>query len=166
MQYCSLQHWILLSSPVKMKVAQSCPTLCNPLDDISMEFSRPEYWSGYLSLLEGILNEQCFLFGPATSFFLGPLVVLLHFSLVPYRTPSDLGDSSCGVISFCPFIQFMKFSWQVYWSGLPFPPPVDHILSELSAVTHPSWVALHSTAHSFNELCKPLHHDKAVNCER
>ena len=94
MQYCSLQHWILLSSPVKMKVAQSCPTLCNPMDDISMEFSRPEYWSGYLSLLEGILNEQCFLFGPATSFFLGPLVVLLHFSLVPYRTPSDLGDSS------------------------------------------------------------------------
>ena len=27
----------------------------------------------------------------------------------------------------------------VYWGGLPFPPPVDHILSELSTVTHPSW---------------------------
>ena len=25
-----------------MKVAQGCPTLCNPM---SMEFSRPEYWS-------------------------------------------------------------------------------------------------------------------------
>ena len=27
-----------------MKVTQSCLTLCNPMD--SMEFSRPEYWSG------------------------------------------------------------------------------------------------------------------------
>ena len=31
---------------VKMKVAQSCPTLCNPWIIQSMEFSRPEYWSG------------------------------------------------------------------------------------------------------------------------
>ena len=30
---------------VKVKVAQSCPTLCNPMDLQSMEFSRPEYWS-------------------------------------------------------------------------------------------------------------------------
>ena len=29
-----------------MKVAPSCPTLCNPMDSMSMEFSRPEYWSG------------------------------------------------------------------------------------------------------------------------
>ena len=26
-------------------VSQSCPTLCNPMD-LSMEFSRQEYWSG------------------------------------------------------------------------------------------------------------------------
>ena len=31
---------------VKVKVAQSYPTLCNPMDYKSMEFSRPEYWSG------------------------------------------------------------------------------------------------------------------------
>ena len=30
----------------KVKVAQSCPTLCDPLAIQSMEFSRPEYWSG------------------------------------------------------------------------------------------------------------------------
>ena len=42
------------------------------------------------------------------------------------------------------------------------PPSVDHNLSELSAMTCPSWVALHSMAHSFIELHKPLHHDKAV----
>ena len=37
-----------------------------------------------------------------------------------------------------------------------FPSPVDHISSELSPMTHPFWVALHSMAHSFIEL------DKAV----
>ena len=30
-------------------------------------------------------------------------------------------SSSFGVISFWPFIQFMRFSWQVYSGGLPFP---------------------------------------------
>ena len=31
--------------------------------------------------------------------------------------------------------------WQEYWSGLPFPSPVDHILSELSTMTlgGPTW---------------------------
>ena len=42
--------------------------------------------------------------GPATSFFPGLLVVLLHSSPVACWTPSDPGDSSFGVISFCPFI--------------------------------------------------------------
>ena len=35
----------------------------------------------------------------------------------------------------------MGFSRQEYWSGLPFPSPVDHILSDLSTMTHHSWVA-------------------------
>ena len=48
-------------------------------------------------------------------------------------------------------------SWQ-YLSGLPFPSPVDHILSELSTMTRPSWVALHSMAHSFIELDKAVVH--------
>ena len=33
------------------------------------------------------------------------------------------------------------FFRQEYWSGLPFPSAVDHILSDLSTMTHPSWVA-------------------------
>ena len=36
-------HW---KWKVKVKVARSCPTLCNPIGYKSMEFSRPEYWSG------------------------------------------------------------------------------------------------------------------------
>ena len=31
---------------VKVKVAQLCLTLCDPMAIQSMEFSRPEYWSG------------------------------------------------------------------------------------------------------------------------
>ena len=55
----------------------------------------------------------------------------------------------------------MRVSQQVHWGGLPLAPPVDHVLS-VSAMTHPSWVALHSMAHSFIELCKPFLHEKAV----
>ena len=42
---------------------------------------------------------------------------------------------------FCLFTLFMGFSRQEYWSGLPSPSPVDHILSDLSTMTRPSWVA-------------------------
>ena len=52
----------------------------------------------------------------------------------------------------------MGFSRQEYWSGLPFPSPVNHVLSELSTMTHPSWVALHGMAHSFIELDKAVVH--------
>ena len=36
------------------------------------------------------------------------------------------------------------------------------VLSELFTVTWPSWMGLLGMAHSFIELCKPLHHNKAV----
>ena len=61
-------------------------------------------------------------------------------------------SSSFSVLSFCLFILFMGFSRQEYWSSLPFPSPVDHVLSKLSPITRPSWVALHGMAHSFIEL--------------
>ena len=41
---------------------------------------------------------------------------------------------------------FMGFSRQECGCALPFPSPVDHVLSELSTVLRPSWVALHGTA--------------------
>ena len=49
----------------------------------------------------------------------------------------------------------MGFSRQ---NGIPFPSPVDHVLSELSTMTRLSWVALHGMAHSFIEL------DQVVVC--
>ena len=35
---------------------------------------------------------------------------------------------------------------------------MDHVLSELSTMTHLSWVALHGMAHSFIELVKAVVH--------
>ena len=52
----------------------------------------------------------------------------------------------------------MGISRQEYRSGLPFPSPVDHILSDLSTTTRPSWVAQHGMAHSFTELDKAVVH--------
>ena len=45
---------------------------------------------------------------------------------------------------------------------LPSPPSVVRILLELSAMTHPTWVALQGMAHSFIGLSKPLHHDMTI----
>ena len=80
--------------------------------------------------------KHCFCFGPASSLF---LELFLHSSPEVYWTPSNLGSSSSGVISFCLVILFMGFSRGEYWSGLPFPSPVDHVLSELSTMTPLSW---------------------------
>ena len=117
MQYCSLQHQILLPSLVI-------------------------YTAGH-----------CFCFGSVSSFL---LELFLCSSPVAHWAPTDLESSSFSVISFCLFILFIWFSRQEYWSGLPFHSPVDHILLELSTMTHPSWVALHGMAHHFTGFHKPL----------
>jgi len=97
----------------------------------------------------------CFCFGSVSSFF---LELFLHCSPVAHWAPINLGSSSFIVQFFCLFILFMGFSRQKYWSGLPFPCPEDHVLSELSTMTHPSWVALHGMAYSFIELDKAVVH--------
>ena len=119
MQYCSLQHRMLLSSPVTSTIG------------------------------------HCFHLGSISSFFLGSF---FHYSRVASWIPTDLGSSPFSVIYFCLFILFMSLSRQEYWSGLQFPFPVDHILSELSTMTHPSSVALQGMAHSFIELDKAFVH--------
>ena len=118
-QYCFLQHQILLSPP-----------------DIST-------------------TGCCFDFGSVSSFL---LELFLCSSPVAHWAPTDLGSSSFSVIYFCLFILFMGFSRQEYWSGLPFPSPIDHGLSEFSTMTCPSCVALQSMVHSFIELDKVVIH--------
>ena len=116
LQYCSLQHWTLLLSPVTST-------------------------AGY-----------CFCFDFTPSFF---LELFLHWSPVAYWAPTDLGSSSFTILSFCLFILSIGYSRQEYWSGLPFPSPVDHILSDLSTMTRPSWVAPWAWL-SFIEFGKPV----------
>ena len=96
----------------------------------------------------------CFYFGSVSLFF---LELFLHCSPVAYSAPANLGSSSFSVISFCLFILFMGFPRQEYWSGLPFPSPVDHILSELFTMTRLSWV-VHKAWLSFVELDKAVVH--------
>ena len=83
-------------------------------------------------------TAYCFCFGSIPSFF---LELFLYWSPVAYWAPADLRSSSFRILSFCLFILFMGFLRQEYWNGLPFPSPVDHILSDLSTMTHLSWVA-------------------------
>ena len=104
------------------------------------------------SITSHIHNWVLFLLGSIPSFF---LELFLHWSPVAYWAPSDLGSSSFSILSFCIFILFMGFSRQEYWSGLLFPSPVDHILSDLSTMTRPSWVAPLAWL-SFIELEKPV----------
>ena len=61
-------------------------------------------------------------------------------SPVAYWAPAELGSSSFTVISSCLFTLFMGFSRQEDWTGLPFPSPLNHVFSEFSIMTHPSWV--------------------------
>ena len=110
--------------------------------------------SDLASITSHIHNWVFFCFGSIPSFF---LELFLHWSPVAYWAPTDLGSSSFSILSFCLFILFMGFSRQEYRNGLPFPSPVDHILSDLSTMTRPSWVAPWAWL-SFIEL------DKAVVC--
>ena len=83
-------------------------------------------------------NGWRFCFVSVSSF---SLELFLHWSPVAYWAPTDLGSSSFSVLSFYLFILSMGFSRKEYWSGLPLPSPVSHILSELSTMTCPSWLA-------------------------
>ena len=86
----------------------------------------------------------------------------------PLLLPSSVLDTfrPGGTHLWCPiFLAFCTVHEVLMASmlgGLPFPPLVDHVLSEFSAMTHPSWVALHSVACSIIELGKLPRHNKAM----
>ena len=66
-----------------------------------------------------------------------------NFYIYLYRVGHDWSDLAAAAYM---SILFLGFSRQEYWSGLPFPFPVDHILSDLSTMTCLSWVAPHGMA--------------------
>ena len=73
-----------------------------------------------------------------------------------------VGEGAYFLVSHCFAFSYISWGGQEYWSGLPFPPPVDCFLSELFTVTHLFGVALHGIPHSFIELRRPLCNDKVV----
>ena len=141
-------------------LAISCLTTCNLpwFMDLTLQVPMQYCFLHHQTLLPSPVPSTtgcCFCFGSISSFF---LELFLYSSPVAYCTPTDLGSSSFSVLSFCLFILFMGFSRQEYWSGLPLPSLVDHVLSELSTMTRLSWVAPHGMAHSFIELDKAVVH--------
>ena len=139
-------------------LAMSCLTTSNLPWFINLTFQVRRQYLQQLTLLPSPVTSttvQCFCFG---FLFIVSYELFLHSSPVTYWAPIDLGSSSFNVLSFCLFILFVGFSRQEYWSGSRFLSPVDHVLSELSPMTHPSWVALHGMAHGFIELDKAVAH--------
>ena len=96
----------------------------------------------------------CFCFGSISSIF---LELLLHWSPIAYWAPTNWGVhlSMSYLFAFSYCSQVLKARILKWFA---FPSPVDHILSELSIMTRPSWVALHGMTHSFTELDKAVVH--------
>ena len=123
-QYCSLQHWTLLLSPITSTTGLFLLWL-------------------HLFILSGVISP------------------LISSSILGIYQPGEF-ISQCPL--FLPFntvhgvLKARILNTEEYWSVLPFPSPVDHISSELSTMTHPSWVALHGMLHSFTELSKAVVH--------
>ena len=90
------------------------------------------------------------------------IVVFLHFSCCSYN-PAIVGNMISSSSSFSkPSLD--KYTGK-YTGVFAVPSSSGPHLSELSAMTHPSWVALHGIANNFIELCQPLYHNKAVILE-
>ena len=120
-------------------LAISCLTTYNlpwPMDltfQVPMQYCSLQYQTLLLSPVTSTVG-YCFCFGSIPSFF---LELFLHWPPVAYWAPTDLGNSSFSVLSFCLFILFVGFSRQEYWNSLPFPSPVDYILSGKGCILSP-----------------------------
>ena len=111
---------------MKVKVTQSCPTLCEPMDYLqSMEFSRPENWSRQPVPSPGdlpnpgiepgspALQADALLSDPPGKPRFGMLLLLSRFSHVRLcATPQTAAHQAPPSLG---------FSRQENWSGLPFP---------------------------------------------
>ena len=135
-------------------ITSNLPWFMDLTFQVPMQYCSLQHWT-LLPAPVMYTTGCCFCFYSIFSFFLG---LFLHWSPVACWVPTDLGSSSFNVLSFCLFILFMGFSRKEYGRGLTFPSPVDKILPELSTMTRPSWVALHSMADSFIELDKAVVH--------
>ena len=92
---------------------------------LSIGFPRQEYQSGLSFSPPGDLPDPG----------INPSPALQADSLLLHRW------GSCGMQQKQSCSTLLGFSQQGHWGCLPFPPPVDSVLSELSTMTCPSWAA-------------------------
>ena len=125
-------------------LAISCLTSFNLPWFMDLTFQVPMQYCSlhYLTLLLSPVTSTtgyCFCLVSIHSF---SLELFLHWSLVVYWAPTNLGSSFFSFLSFCLFVPFMGFSRQEYWSGLPFPSPKDQF-----SQTSPPWSILFGWPH-------------------
>ena len=113
-------------------------------------------------------TERRFHFGPVSSFFLELLVIALCSSCscpVSYWIPSDLGVGWGGARIwyniFLPLHTVHGVLMARILGGVSISSTSGPILSEHFTMSCLSWVAPCDMTHSFTELHKPLHHDRA-----
>ena len=113
--------------------AISCLTTFNLPWPMDLTFQVPMQYCSlqHQTLLQSPVSSTTgcwFCFGSVSSFF---LELFLHSSPIAYWVPTVHGEFifQCSII--LPFHTVHGFLRQEYWSGLPFPSPVDHVLSEL-----------------------------------
>ena len=160
--------YVARQAPLSMGILQS-----RILEEIAMPFSRgssqPKDWTQVSRTAGGFFavwasrDAYPLRLGPPSHVHLTPPGHHRALSWAPCFMQQVLTSYRLWELIWChiilPFILFMGFLGQEYRSGLPFPFPVDHVLSELSTIICPSWVALHGVAHSFIELhCDPCYH--------
>ena len=139
-------------------LAIACLTTSNLLWFMDLTFQVPmHYWSlQRRTLLPSPVTFTagcCLCFGSVSSFF---LELFLHWSAVAGLTglqcwPGEFIFQCPICLPFHTVHGVLKARIQEYWSGLPVPSPVAHVLSEPSTMICPSWVAPHGMAHGFIE---------------
>ena len=132
-------------------LAISCFTTSNSPWLMYLTFQVPlKYWflqpKILLSWLDTSIDVCHFHVSPVSSLSLELSVIAfwLKFSILDTFGPGKSHLPVSHLFFFFFLILFMVFSRLKYWNGLPFPYPMDHIFSELFAMTYLSWVVLQS----------------------
>ena len=124
-------------------IPASCAILFLTASDLTFTTRRIHSWASFARwpsqfILSGVVSNCRLLFSTCV------------FGQLPAWGAHRLG------VSFCLFIQSTRFSQRESWHGLLFPPPRDHILSELFTMTRPSWVALCSMVTASSSYTSPF----------
>ena len=126
---------------------------------VPMQYCVLQHWT-LLSPPDTSPTGLHFYFGSAPSFFLEPFY---HSATVACWLPMDLGQgwaqlpaSYLFAFSYCSCVHGILKARMMKWFSIPF--FSGPCFAKVSTITHPSWVALHSTAHHFIELHKAMIH--------